>query len=98
MKIKINEAFLTVAEQVDVETQRGDAHLLGQGLELSYDDNSLAAKFNAARLAKAAIDQCGPLFYEEGGLQFSFLIYYVSDTFIFMFLSSITFYLFMFFY
>ena len=66
MKIKINKAFLTVAEQTEVETQRGDSHLLGQGLELSYDDNSLAAKFNAVRLAKAAIDQCGPLFYEEG--------------------------------
>ena len=50
-------------EQEDVESQRRDSHLLGQGLELSYVDKS--SKFNVRRLAKAAIDQCGPIFYKE---------------------------------
>ena len=63
--MKINKAFLTVSQQDDVESQRGNAHLLGQGLEIAYKSGLDSDTYNVHRLAKAAIDQCGPVFYKE---------------------------------
>jgi len=63
--VKINKAFLTMPQQDDVETQRGNSHLLGQGLEIAYNSALDTKTYNVHRLAKAAIDQCGPVFYKE---------------------------------
>ncbi|KAK2192294.1 hypothetical protein NP493_35g06091 [Ridgeia piscesae] len=64
-QVKINKAFLTMPQQDDVEAQRGNSHLLGQGLEIAYNSALDTKTYNVHRLAKAAIDQCGPVFYKE---------------------------------